>query len=108
MAIAEKKYKELKPYWDFQRKLEYNRELLKKQVVNVQTKYNFHHPEMSPDDMFTLLWDKITQNDLETPPKTWVPENDEFKLWNELKQLPKSTGRPVVLRARQSNEDSNI
>ena len=85
MAIAEEKYKELKPYWDFQRKLEYNRELLRKQIVNVQTKYNFNHPEMSPDDMFTLLWDKITQKDLETPPKTWVPENDEFKLWNELK-----------------------
>ena len=81
MAIAEKKYKDMKAYLDFQ-----------------------HHPEMSPDDMFTLLWDKITQNDLETPPKTWVPEDDKLKLWNELKQLPKSTGRPVVLRARQSNE----
>ena len=55
--------------------------------------------------MFTLLWDKITQNDLETPPKTWVPQNDELKLWNELNQLPKPTGRPVVLRARQSNEE---
>jgi hypothetical protein len=26
MAISEKEYKELKEYWDYQRKVEYNRE----------------------------------------------------------------------------------
>lgn len=104
MAIAEKDYIDLKAYWDYQRKLEYNRELLRKQIVNVQNKYNFHYPEMSPDEMFTLLWGKITETDLESPPKTWIPEDEKYKLWKELNQLPKPSGRPVVLRARKSDE----
>jgi hypothetical protein len=54
--------------------------------------------------MFTLLWGKITETDLESPHKTWIPEDEKYKLWKELNQLPKPSGRPVVLRARKSDE----
>ena len=104
MTITELSYKDLIEYWDYQRKLEYNRELLKKNIS--KHSLNNFHPELSQfseDEIFKLMWDKITNEDYEDPPTNWVPKNDEYRLWNEVYKK----GRPVVLRAKLK-DDNNL
>ena len=53
-----------------------------------------------------MLWTKIPQSEYEDPPKWWVPENEKYRLWNEewppKPQLEAPKGRPVILRAKNS------
>jgi hypothetical protein len=56
--------------------------------------------------MKQMLWTKIPQSEYEDPPKWWVPENEKYRLWNEewppKPKLEAPKGRPVILRAKNS------
>jgi len=108
MAIQPDEYNKLKEYWDYQRKVEYNREsvydMAQKMTISMNDVY-------ATEDFKKMLWDKVPTSEYEDPPIGWVPENEEFRLWNEQwppkPLLTKPKGRPVVLRAKK-NDDNNI
>ncbi len=111
MAIAEKDYKDLKEYWDFQRKIEYNKE----QVFDMAEKFEGRaYNEFGPihiDDVKDLLWTRIKPDEYMEPPSNWIPKNEKYRLWFEKEQLSiKPKGRKVVLRGRSNkiNEVPNI
>jgi len=107
MAISEHSYNDLKEYWDFQRKLEYNREILKRNIQEFSPmKINPEMSHFNEDQIFDFMWARLDQDDYEDPPTEWTPKNEEYRLWNESEplkqlQLPKPKGRPVVLRAKK-------
>ena len=103
MTISESSYKDLKEYWDYQRKIEYNKELLKNSLK--QMDIGPLGPKMDIDDMFDSIWVKVDEDDYENPPKNWIPKNDKLKFDWETDNLK---GRPVILRAKKQNEDNNI
>jgi|TARA_R110000765_G_scaffold44202_1_gene91803 DNA relaxase NicK len=74
MTIPKQKYKELKPMYDFQRKVEYNKEKLRKAV-------NFMLDD--PEALFQDIWGKMKEEEMIEVPKDWVPENDNLKIEGE-------------------------
>ena len=74
MAIPKQKYKELKPMYDFQRKVEYNKEKLRKAV-------NFMLDD--PEALFEDIWGRMKEEEMIEVPKDWVPENDNLKIEGE-------------------------
>ena len=117
MAITQADYNNLKEYWDYQRKVEYNKEQIFMMAEKFEGRaYNDFGP-VHIDEIKELLWNKIKPDEFEEPPSDWVPKNEKDRLCNENEPLrisPKA--RKVVLRARNTidkvpnilNDDNNI
>ena len=116
--ITKESYKDLKEYWDYQRKIEYNKEQIYMMAERFEGRaYNDFGP-VHIDEVKELLWNKIKPDEFEEPPKGWIPKNEKYRLWNEIGQLSVSpTARKVVLRAKSGkigkmpnilNDDNDI
>ena len=109
MPISKESYKDLKEYWDYQRKVQYNKEVVHRMADHFENRvYNDFGP-MNLDDMKDLLWTRVKSEDYEEPRKGWVPEDPSLRFdWEGSANMPKfeepKKGRPVVLRAKGSKE----
>ena len=74
MPIPKQKYKELKPMYDFQRKVEYNKEKLRKAV-------NFMLDD--PEALFEDIWGRMKEEEMIEAPKGWIPKDDKLKIEGE-------------------------
>ena len=74
MAVSKEEYKKLKEYFDFQRKVEYNKEKLRKAVEVMLDE---------PEILFNDIWGKMKEEEMMEAPKDWVPENDNLKIEGE-------------------------
>ena len=74
MSIPKKKYIELKAMYDFQRKVQYNKEKLRKAVD-----FMLDEPEL----LFNDIWSKMKEEDMKETPKGWVPKDDKLKIEGE-------------------------
>jgi hypothetical protein len=74
MPIPKQKYKELKPMYDFQRKVQYNKEKLRK-AVEVMLE--------EPDVLFNDIWSRMKEEEMTEIPKGWVPQDDKLKIEGE-------------------------
>ena len=74
MPIPKQRYKELKPMYDFQRKVEYNKEKLRK-AVEVMLE--------EPDILFDDIWGRMKEDEMIEAPKDWVPKDDKLKIEGE-------------------------
>ena len=74
MPIPKKKYIELIPMYDFQRKVQYNKEKLRKAVD-----FMLDEPEL----LFNDIWSKMKEEDMKETPKGWVPKDDKLKIEGE-------------------------
>ena len=109
MAITQKEYNDLKEYWDYQRKIQYNKEQIYAMAERFEGRaYN----DFGPMDINTIkshLWDRIKPEEYEDPPEDWVPQDPKYKFWHESGELrisdlsPKA--RKVVLRAKQKIDE---
>ena len=80
LMISKEDYKELKEYWDYQRKIEYNREILRDQLENVHE----DEPEADVDHMFAEIWNHVDPIDYDDPPRGWIPKNAKFRVEGEM------------------------
>ena len=74
MSIPKKKYIELKAMYDFQRKVQYNKEKLSA-AVEVMLE--------QPDLLFDDIWSKMKEEEMIEAPKDWVPQDDKLKIEGE-------------------------
>ena len=74
MTIPKKKYIELKAMYDFQRKVQYNKEKLRA-AVEVMLE--------QPDLLFDDIWSKMKEEEMQEVPKDWVPKYDKLKIEGE-------------------------
>ena len=81
--ITKEQYEDLKEYWDYQRKIAYNKEMVFMMADNFEGRVYNDFGMLHIDDVKTKLWDKIPPSEYEEPPKDWVPKDPKFKLWNE-------------------------
>ena len=79
MAISKEDYFNLKEYWDYQRLLQYNRELLKQRLAKIQCSVFTQLGPMNTSDMYDKIWTDIRHEDLETPIVGWVPQNEKYR-----------------------------
>ena len=74
MPIPKQKYKELKAYDDFQRKVSYNKEKLRG-AVEVMLE--------QPDLLFNDIWSKMKEEEMQEAPKDWIHKDDKLKIEGE-------------------------
>ena len=74
MTVSKEEYKKLKEYFDFQRKVEYNKEKLRKAVEVMLDE---------PEILFNDIWGKMKEEEMVDVPKGWVPQNDKLKIEGE-------------------------
>ena len=109
--ITNKSYKDLKEYWDFQRKKEYNREMVFGMADQFEGRVDNDFGMVNLQDMKELLCHRVKAEDYEEPRKGWVPEDPKYRFeWEGPAHMPKmrmfederplKRGRPLVLRAK--------
>ena len=112
--ITKESYKDLKEYWDYQRKIAYNKEMVFMMADSFEGRVYNDFGMVSLDDMKDLLWTRVRPEDYEEPRKGWVPEDPKLRFeWEGSAYMPKildlsgtRSGRPVVLRAKKKNDKS--
>ena len=83
MAISEKDYNNLKEYWDYQRKVEYNREKVYHMAERIAANTYTEFGRLPIDEVQSILWSKIEPSVYDDPPRGYIPENPEYRLWFE-------------------------
>ena len=112
--ITKESYKDLKEYWDYQRKIGYNKEMVFMMADNFEGRVYNDFRMVNINDMKELLWARVRPEDYEEPRKGWVPEDSKLRFeWEGPAYMPKvfdlsghRSGRPVVLRAKKKNDKS--
>jgi len=116
MAITKESYKDLKEYWDYQRKVQYNKEVVHNMADEFEGRVYNEFGMVDIKEMKDLLWSRVKTEDYEEPRQGWVPEDPNLRFEHEGSahmpkiQIPYETkkGRPVVLRAKKLNDDNDI
>ena len=122
MPINKAEYNDLKEYWDYQRKVQYNKEVIHRMAEQFENRIHNEFGALSLDDIKDLLWSRIKSEEYEDPHTNWVPSEPTLRFeWetdpNMPKELPKPKGIPVVVKARDKwkedfekyiNDDNNI
>ena len=67
MAIQQKEYIDLKEYWDFQRKKEYNKERVFAMADKFEGRAFTEFGPVNIEEMKQMLWTKIPQSEYEDP-----------------------------------------
>ena len=86
IMISREDYMAQKPYWDYQRKVEYNREKVLKGCLNIikhfgETEDGF---QLEEGELFERLWNEITPADYDEPDADWVPAKPELRIEGEI------------------------
>ena len=109
--ITKESYKDLKEYWDYQRKVQYNKELVFSMADEFEGRVYNEFGMVDIKQMKELLWTRVKPEDYEEPRKGWVPEESKLRFeWEGPAKMPNyenektKKGRPVILRAKNSKE----
>ena len=83
MAIPKTKYEELKEYYDYQRKIAYNKELIYHMADRFQNRVYNDFGMVSLDKLKEILWTRVQPEDYEEPRKGYVPEDPKLRIEGE-------------------------
>ena len=75
--ISLEEYKNLKEYYDFQRKKEYNREQLEDAIEEVAKRTGL--TVLSFDEM----WSRLEEKDYQEAPNNWIPRDSKWRIQGE-------------------------
>ncbi len=75
MSVSPEEYENLKAYYDFQRKKEYNKEQLMLACSHVAGE--------DTNSFFDLMWVQFEEKDYQEVPKDWVPKNPQWQIEGE-------------------------
>ena len=100
--ISKKEYEELKPYYDYQRKVAYNKE----KIYEMPHKFNAVCLILSAvNPMLTLSTPiyRIPPEEYEEPPKDWVPKDEKYRIEGTFLLQKKSCCVPNSLLTNKLN-----
>ena len=83
MAIPKTKYEELKEYWDYQRKIAYNKEVIYHMAGRFQNRVYNDFAQVSIEKLKEILWTRVQPEDYEEPRKGYVPEDPKLRIEGE-------------------------
>ena len=78
MTIPIDEYKNLKEYYDFQRKKEFNREQLTAAIEEIEQRTG-----MRVFRTFDEIWSRIDEKDYQEAPSYWVPKDSKWRIEGE-------------------------
>ena len=76
MVISKEEYKNLKEYYDFQRKKQYNREQLMYVCGHIM---NIEQDEADNNQFFDEMWSQFEEKDYQDPPTQWIPRELKWR-----------------------------
>tara|TARA_B110000259_G_C13825911_1_gene326606 strand:+ start:273 stop:626 length:354 start_codon:yes stop_codon:yes gene_type:complete len=89
--ITKKDYEDLKEYWDYQRKIEYNKEIVRNMADQFEGRIYNDFGRFDINEMKDLLWTKVKTEDYEEPRKGWVPKDETLRFeWEGSPSMPKT------------------
>ena len=89
MAISKQSYEELKEYWDYQRKIAYNKECVFNMADNFEGRVYNDFGMIHIDEMKNLLWTRVEPHLYEEPKKGYVPADPKYRFeWEGEANLP--------------------
>ena len=82
--ITKPEYIKFKEMYDYRRKIEYNKEKIKKRIDKMYEEFEFNIIE-TKEEVFEHFWENVNLNRtrLDEPPVEWKPQNRKLRLWNE-------------------------
>jgi len=83
MAIPKAKYEELKEYYDYQRKIAYNKEVIYHMADRFQNRVYNDFGAVSIEKLKEILWTRVQPEDYEEPRKGYVPEDPKLRIEGE-------------------------
>ena len=83
MAIPKTKYEELKEYYDYQRKIAYNKEVIYHMADRFQNRVYNDFGAVSIEKLKEILWTRVQPEDYEEPRKGYVPEDPNLRIEGE-------------------------
>ena len=112
MSITKESYQDLKEYWDFQRKIQFNKEKIKAFAEQFENRVYNEFGQVNLEELYELLWTRCKETDYDDPHPAWIPQDEKLRFWWEgephsnfkMIEPPVKKGRPVVLRAKVSDE----
>jgi len=108
--ITKKDYEDLKEYWDYQRKVEYNKEVVFNMADSFEGRVYNDFGAVNLNDMKELLWTRVKPEDYENPRKGWVPLNENYRFeWEGEANMPDfeietPRGDTIALKAKNIKE----
>ena len=79
--ISKEEYLDKKAYYDYQRKVEWNREKCMK--ICEDLKVLDDDEVISSSAIFDIMWHKIPTEEFEEPPRDWVPKDSKWRIEGE-------------------------
>ena len=83
MAIPKTKYEDLKEYYDYQRKIAYNKEVIYHMADRFQNRVYNDFGAVSIEKLKEILWTRVQPEDYEEPRKGYVPEDPKLRIEGE-------------------------
>jgi hypothetical protein len=83
MAIPKTKYEDLKEYYDYQRKIAYNKEVIYHMAGRFQNRVYNDFGQVSIEKLKEILWTRVQPEDYEEPRKGYVPEDPKLRIEGE-------------------------
>ena len=89
--ITKEKYREMKEYYDYQRKVAYNKEVVLNMADKFEGRVYNDFGMVDIGEMKNLLWTRVKPEDYEEPRKGWVPEDESLRFdWEGPPSMPKT------------------
>ena len=89
MAITKKQYEDLKEYWDYQRKVEYNKEIVHYMTEKFEGRVHNDLGMIHIDELKNTLWTRVKSEDYEEPKSGYVPKDPNLRFeWEGDENLP--------------------
>ena len=82
MTISKDKYNELKPFYDFQRQKEFNKDWCRA-VVQKVCNLSDGIIGFDVDSAIELLWLHMKEEEYQMPPKNYVPDDPKWRIEGE-------------------------
>ena len=96
MTISREKYNELKPFYDFQRQKEFNKDWCRA-VVQKVCSLSDGIIGYDEDSATELLWAHLKEEDYQTPPSNYVPDDPDWRIEGEDYEAWKKVRKNIMI-----------
>ena len=102
MPITKTQYEDMKEYWDYQRKVQYNKETVYRMADQFKNRIYNDFGMVDLDTIREQLWVRVDIDEYEEPHKGWVPQDEKLRF--EWEDKPKE-GKKVIVAAKDKWQD---
>ena len=109
MSITKVQYNDMKEYWDYQRKVQYNKETIYRMAEQFENRVISDFGMVDLETIKDHLWTRVKSEDYEEPHKGWVPQDPNYRFdWEpdpNDKRLPPPKGKKVIVASKDKWQD---